>query len=240
MGKSAETPLSFVSRVSLVGRTDGTVKSLRGFKKTHHTVPDVVNAATSGFLARLCADELADEAEEFFQQAKSGLNYKRAQISLEISSPIAVLTTRDFIFELAYALDETDPAKYGVTRTLHRVRAAELAELAEFDALFASQFSAVAFALKKGVQVEAVIDAVEGLESGDGGTGVALKVDYPSDCRSCTLTVEGVDAAVVCDGATLEMRFARNGSPRELIAAFAEMRRAFALTKNRALTGLLG
>jgi hypothetical protein len=48
-----------------------------------------------------------------------------------------------------------------------------------------------------------------------------------------------VDAAVVCDGATLEMRFAKNGSPRELVAGFAELRRAFALTKARVLAGML-
>jgi hypothetical protein len=48
-----------------------------------------------------------------------------------------------------------------------------------------------------------------------------------------------VGAAVVCDGATLEMRFDKAGSPRELVEAFAAVRKAFALTKDRALAGLL-
>ncbi len=235
MGKSAEAPRTFVSRVSLVGRGGGAVKAFGGFKKSHHTVPDAVNAATSGFLARLCADELAAEGEEFFQRAKAGLGYKRAQIALEVTSPTAVLTARDFTLELGYALDEACPASYTVTRTLHSLRNAELVEVAEFDALFAGQFSAVVFALKKGVRVEAVIDAVEDLEAKAG-----LRVEYPSDCQSCTLFAEGVDATVVCDGATLEMRFARNGSPRELVQAFADLREAFELTKVRVLAGLIG
>jgi hypothetical protein len=239
MGKSAETAHAFVSRVSLVGRGSGAVKALRGFKKAHHTVPDAVNAATSGFLARLCADDLAEEGEKFFQRAKAALDYKRTQIALEISSPEALLTARDFILELAYALDETDPARYVTTRTLHGLKNAGLLEVEEFDALFAGQFSAVVFALKKGVRVEAVIDAVEGLEAGEASKERAIKVDYPSDYQSCTLTVAEVDAVVVCDGASLELQFARNGSPRELVAAFAEVRRAFALTKHKALAGLL-
>jgi hypothetical protein len=82
--------------------------------------------------------------------------------------------------------------------------------------------------------VEAVIDAVEALDKKS-----PLKVSYPSDYRHCVLTVEGVDAEVVCDGATLEMRFPKNGSPRELVAAFIKVRAAFALTKNRVLGGLL-
>ena len=239
MGKSAEDPRSFISGVSLVGRGGGAVKALGGFRKAHHTVPDAVNAATSAFLAKLCAEELAAEGEKFFQAAKAALGYKRAQLALTVTSPTAVLTAKDFVLELDYALEPADPASYAVTRTLHSLRNAALIEVAEFDALFAGQFSAVVFALKKGVRVEAVIDAVEGLDPKDEAAGAGLTVEYPSDCAHCTLHAEGVDAAVVYDGATLEMRFARSGSPRELVAGFAELRRAFALTKARVLAGML-
>ncbi|HEY0945565.1 MAG TPA: hypothetical protein VGD81_09870 [Opitutaceae bacterium] len=247
MAKQAEDPRTFISQVSLVGRGGGTVKSLRGFDKSRHSVPDAVNAATSSFLARLCAAELAEEGEQFFQRTRAALAYKRKDIALDVTSPAAVLTTKDFAFELAYALEERDPASYLVTRTLHSLRSGELLTVPEFDGLFAGLFSGIVFGLAKGVRVEAVIDAVEGLDEdgADDQEGGAddeprLRVDYPSDCRQCTLTIAGVEAEVICDGATLEMRFARNGSPKELIAAFAEVRRAFALTKNKALAGLLG
>ena len=100
--------------------------------------------------------------------------------------------------------------------------------------MFAGVFSGIVFGLTKGARVEAVIDAIESLEGKS-----PLKVSYPSDCQHCVLTVEGVNAEVICDGATLEMRFPNNGSPRELVAAFEEVRAAFALTKNRVLAGLL-
>ena len=239
MGKSAENARSAVGGVSLVGRSGGLVKTLAGFRKAHHTVPDAVNAATNAFLAKLCAEELAAEGEKFFQAAKAALGYKRAHLTLEVASPTAVLVAKDFTLEIGYALEPADAASYTVTRTLHSLRNADLVEVAEFDALFAGQFSAVVFALKKGVRVEAVIDAVEGLDPKDEAAGAGLTVEYPSDCRHCTLHAAGVDAEVVCDGAVLEMRFARNGSPRELIAAFTELRRAFALTKARVLAGML-
>src|SRR6184192_4054860 len=75
MAKSADDPRTFISQVSLVGRGGGAVKALAGFKKSHHTVPDAVNAATQGFFAKLCAGELAAEAEDFFQRARAGLGY---------------------------------------------------------------------------------------------------------------------------------------------------------------------
>lgn len=246
MAKPADDPRTFISKVSLVGRGGGVFKNLRGFDKSRHTVPDAVNNATAGFLAKLCAAELAEGAEEFFQRSKAALSYKRKDLGLDVTSPVAVLSAKDFTLEIAYALEAADPASYGITRTLHSIKNGDLLRVAEFNELFAGQFSAIAFALKKGVRVEAVIDAVEGLEAdedagveGAEAERVKLRVDYPSDYRDCTLTVAGIAAAVVCDGATLEMRFEKNGSPRELVEAFAAVRKAFALTKDRALAGLL-
>ena len=234
MSKTAGRPQPFVSRLSLVGRRTGRVKTLAGFKKQHHTVPDAVNAATSAFLGKLCAGELAAEGEQWFQRAKGAFGYKRAELTLEVASPVAVLAAKDFTLEIAYALEPADPAGYGVTHTLHNLRDGDLVERPEFEELFARMFEGMVFGLTKGTQVEAVIDAVEA-QAGVGG----LTVSYPSDYRHCVLAVAGVDAEVVCDGATLEMRFPRPGSPQELVAAFAAVRSAFTLTKNPVLAGLL-
>lgn len=235
MPPSPDDLRTYIDRISLVGRGGGAVKGLSGFRKAQHSVPDAVNSATSAFLARLCATELADEAEGFFQRARSALGYKRAGISLDVQSPSAVLTTKDFVFELAYALENADPAQYAITRTLHTLRHGELVQLPEFDALFAGQFGAIVFALARGTRVEAVIDAIEALDSEASG----LRVTYPSDCRDCTLIAEGVEAVVVCDGATLEMRFPRSGSPKALIEQFAELRAAFRLADERGVAALL-
>jgi hypothetical protein len=234
MAKAADHPHQFVSRISLVGRSHGAVKALGGFKKGRHTVPDAVSAATTAFLGKLCAGELAAEGELLFQRARKAMGYLRKDLALEVTSPLAVLTAKDFTLEIAYALQPGDPAGYDVVRTLHSLRSGELVGLPEFNELFAALFGGIVFGLTKGARVEAVIDAVE--EKGGAG---GLTVSYPSDCRHCLLAVEGVSAEVVFDGATLEMRFPRNGSPKELVDSFAAVRSAFALTKDRVLAGLL-
>lgn len=234
MPKTAKTDNAFIARVHLVGRSTGWVKNLTGFKKQHHTVPDAVNAATEGFLAKLCATELAEEAEQFFQRAKAAFGYKRTELSLDVGSPAAVLTAKDFTLEIAYALQPDDPASYGVTRTLHSLNEREGVAQPALNELFAGSFSGIVFNLAKGVSVEAVIDAVEARGGKDG-----LAVDYPSSCALCVIRVDGVDAEVVCDGGTLEMRFPRAGSPEELVSAFVAVRAAFSLSRNRVLAGLL-
>jgi hypothetical protein len=232
-----ESVFSKISQVRLSGAAGGAVKSLRGFDKSRHNAPDAVNATTSAFLARLCAAELAEEAEAMFQRARGAMGYKRAGITLEVGAGQATLTTKDFCWELGYALEAADPARYALTRTLHSLRSGELARLAEFNELFAAQFDAVVFDLARGVRVEAVIDAVEAL---DPEAENALRVDYPSDCGTCTLTAPGVSARVDCDGASLAMRFPRAGSPAECLAEFAALRDAFRLSKDATLAGLIG
>jgi hypothetical protein len=234
MAKSAEDSHKFVSRISLVGRGHGNLKDLAGFRKQHHTLPDAVNATTTAFLGKLCVGELTAEGEDFYQRSKVALGYKRADLTLEVASPSARLATRNFVLEIDYALEKTDPASYVVTRTLHSLEGGRLVEQSKFDDLFSGVFSGVIFGLAKGVRVEALIDAVEAL-----GGESDLTVSYPSDCRHCVLSVESAQANVVCDGATLEMRFLKSGSPRELVAAFAAVRSAFALARNRVLSGLL-
>src|ERR1035437_818232 len=100
MAKRAQDQSAFVQHVRFVGRAGGLVKALQGFKKSHHTVPDAVNAATSAFLAKLCAEELAEEAERFFQGARTTFGYKRKEITLDVTSPNAMLSAKDFTFEL--------------------------------------------------------------------------------------------------------------------------------------------
>ncbi len=229
---AAELPERIVTSLAFTGRGGGAVKQLAGFKKSHHSVPDAANATTNAFLGKICETELAEEAERLFQEVRAGLQYKRKDIALTVTSPLAVLTAKDFAVEVLYALEETDPARYAVTTTLRDLRDLETAQRPEFERIMAGKFTEISLGLKQGVRVEAVIDAIEALD-GEGGIGV----EYPSDCRECTVRVEGVDAAVRCTGMSLEIVFARGGGPAELLAAFAAVREAFQISK--ALAGLI-
>lgn len=226
-------PSSIVSEIAFVGRAGGAVKALSGFKKGRHTLPDATNATTNAFLGKICEAELAADAEKLFQAVRTGLSYKRKDVSLTVASPAAVLTSKDFSLEIFYALEESDPSRYGVTTTMRELKNVELARTTEFSGIFSGRFAEILFALKKGTSVEAVIDAIEAI-----GPEGGLDVTYPSDCRECEITVTGVDACVRFTGASLDVVFARGGSPAELIDAFADVRGAFAISK--VLAGLIG
>jgi hypothetical protein len=226
-------PSSIVAGISFIGRAGGLVKTLDGFKKKHHTLPDGVNAATNAFLGKICAGELMVQAEKLFQAVRIGLDYKRKDMSLNVASPCAALAAKDFTVEIFYALEASAPARYAVITTLHDLKNAELARTEEFARIFAGMFSELSFALKKGASVEAMIDVIEALDRKGG-----IEVSYPSDCRECVVSVKGVDAQVRCSGAALEIVFPRAGSPRELMEGFAAVRGAFSVS--RELAGMIG
>ena len=230
---SRELPSSIVVDIVFVGRGGGAIKSLAGFKKGFHTIPDAANDATDAFLAKIASAELMEESEALFQSVRRGLGYKRKDVSLSVSGGTALLTAKDFIVELTYAVERSDPSRYVTTNALRELRSADLARTEEFRAIFAGRFAEISFGLKKGVSVEAVVDAIEGLDAERG-----LEVTYPSDCRECEIRVEGVDAHVRCTGSSLEVVFPRGGSPVELMDAFAMVREAFQI--DRVLAGLIG
>ena len=221
-----ELPPRVIASIAFIGRSGGQVKALTGFKKRHHTLPDAANAVTNAFLGKICAAELTDEAERLFQTVRSGLGYKRKDVALSITAPFATLTAKDFTVEIAYALEEREAARYSVTTMLRELHDVSIARQNAFSQIFAGAFSEICFSLVNGARVEAVIDAIEGL---DGAS--ALKVEYPSDYRDCTIRVDGVDADVRCTGATLDVIFPRAGAPAELIDAFASVRKAFQISK---------
>ncbi len=186
-----------IADLRFIGRGGGAVKSLGGFKKGRHTLPDAANATTNAFLGRLCEGELTEQAERMFQAVRTALGYKRREIALTAGGPQAVLSAKDFTFEIFYALDPANPETYAVTQTLLDVKDGALLRRDEFNGVFDALFTELSFTLKKGASVEAVIDAVEDL-----GDDTALRVDYPSDCSECRISVADVDAQVRCTGAS--------------------------------------
>src|SRR5260221_160332 len=115
-------PSRIVVGINFIGRGGGAVKTVGRVKKSQHTLPEATNAATNAFLGKICEGELAAEAEGFFQAARSGLGYKRKEVSLGVASPAAVLTTKDFVLEIFYALEESMSGRYAVTTTLHSLK----------------------------------------------------------------------------------------------------------------------
>lgn len=235
MAKKAQADSNtYIQGIRFSGQHTGAVKFLRGFTKGRHTVPDAVNATTLAFLGKLCAEELGEEAEALFQLARKACDYKRKDLSLDLSPPSALLTAKDFSLQITYGFQEDDPSTYTLTWSLDGFTELDFLRGEACRELFTGRFTELVFNLTKGASVESVIDAVEALDSED------LRVDYPSDYDHCLLSVPGLDAQVRFNGAELAMIFPSGAAPADLLDGFLLVRKAFALAKDSPLSGLLG
>ena len=203
-----------IASLSLAGRVEGEVRRLAGFDKKRHVVPDQVNGATSGFLAKLSEGALLEEAEELFQAARRAFGYKRKEIALAAGAGFARLEAKEFTLELRYALLEEDPSRYFVESELVSVSSKDLLGSDPLNVALGARFDRLRCGLSQGVSVEAVIDAIEEDRSGE------MEVDYPSDCSECLVRLAGVPGEIMIDGALFELRFGRLVRAGDLLEAF--------------------
>ncbi|MCC5838967.1 MAG: hypothetical protein JJT96_02495 [Opitutales bacterium] len=215
-------PEGQLARLVLEGVQSGEVRRLPGFRKGLHTVPDRVTPTTEAFLGKLCAPELEGEGEALFREARATFGYKRRDLSFSVSGPTGMLAARHFTLEKTYALDPSDPSLYLLTHRLAQLRGADPDLPAKLDALFPALFSTLLFPLDEAVSVEGLIDGVEALDENS-----PLTVDYPPDCRECTIRVPGVAAEAICNGHSLALRFPGLHGPTEIFTAFGQVRSAF-------------
>lgn len=215
-------PEGQLARIVLEGVQSGEVRRLPGFRKGLHTVPDRVTPTTEAFLGKLCVAELEGEGEALFRLARTAFGYKRRDLSFSVTGPTGLLTARHFTFERTYSLDPGDPAQYLLSFRLSQLRGADPDLPAKLDSLFPALFSTLQFPLDEAVSVEGLIDGVEALDESS-----PLSVDYPPDCRECTIRVPGVAAEAICNGHSLALRFPGLHGPSEIFTAFGEVRVAF-------------
>ena len=205
---------------SFEGVISGHVKQLSGFRKGIHRVPEISNDTTNRFLARICETDLAEVGESLYQRLRVGLNYKRRDLNLSVESPAALLSGKEFTFEIAYELDNDTPSTYQMITTLSGLNRVEILKSDVFNEICHGLFSQFSYGLTDAVQVEEVIDAVEACSK------PGITVEYPSDCRECSVFLEGFSGYIKCRQFSLDIMLLTKSSPKTFLGGFEALRGA--------------
>lgn len=171
--------------IGLLGARGGQVRTLSGFKKGFHKVPDAVNGATQGFVARIAAEDLEAEATQLYDALKSNFRYKRKEIQLELDSASAVIVTKDFHLSLTYAQDDAEATAYTITYLLNQLRDASVLADPGLQAILQGHFDEMRFTLAQVLELEVLIDTFEAEDNAD------ATIDYPHDCQYFNITLPG-------------------------------------------------
>jgi hypothetical protein len=141
-------------------------------------------------------------------------------LNLSVESPVALLSGKEFTFEIAYELDSDTPSTYQMITTLSGLNHVEILKSDVFNEICHGLFSQFSYGLTDAVQVEEVIDAVEACSK------PGITVEYPSDCRECSVFLEGFSGYIKCRQFSLDIMLLTKSSPKTFLGGFEALRGA--------------
>ncbi len=204
-----------VRRVFLQLEESVEMRSLSGFIKGRHHVPQWNSGAAESFVQDISQKEIEEEIEEVHGEIRSHMNYKRKDMIVDAGH----IVTPDFEFWVETRQDSEDPSQAIISRRLTNI-SPKIIDDDGFNQVFESSFEDITFEFKEEVDVKDLIDQLEELDAKN------VELDYDADCSSCDLTIEG---------SNLEIRITANGvtvhapqptTPKKLVQGFFGVQKA--------------
>jgi len=195
---------------ALLRETDKiSIRSLSGFARRRHHVPDHVSSSTRGFVESISKQEVDEHSDAVFNAIRENMNYKRLDLSYESGSII----TPDFEYGVWCMQDDSDPEMALLCEELTNIKPSIVVD-DRFNLVFKDRFSELVFEFPKSLSISNMIDAVEDSSRDD------IQISYPKDIASCELKFKNSDVKVRIKGRELIVTARSACTPRDLIEAF--------------------
>ena len=212
----AQLDVKELKRVAFRSESNLRVKSLSGFIKRRHQVPDSVNSYTEDFLNKISSKELNAEIEKARQAIHTELKYTRKQIKIDQGEGVATIFTPDFSLEISLTLDVDDPSQAKLRWELVNITSPELITSEPFNRAFDRTFSIIEFEYSKPFNVTELIDSLEAVRD------ERIDLYYPSNSSTCRIEIENLDFTILVSANRILLKFQRAGSPKLLLDGFKQ------------------
>jgi Caspase domain len=206
-----------VKRVFLQLEEPVEIRSLSGFIKGRHRVPEWNSSATQSFVEDISQKEIEEEIEEVHRRIRANMNYKRKNMFIDAGH----IVTPDFEFWAECNQDAEDPAAAVISHRLTNI-SPKIIDDEGFNQVFDGCFEDITFEFKREVDVKDLIDQLEELDAKN------VDLDYPADCSYCDLTIEGsnLEIRITANGVTIHAPQA--SAPKKLVQSFISVQKALA------------
>jgi len=195
------------------------VRSLSGFRKGVHHVPDYVSSATQDFVVSTSKSEVQKEFEAMFASIRETLKYKPRELISEDGG----LITPDFEYTVYAKQNEAAPSEALIVEELTNIKPS-IIKKPEFNSVFDGRFTELIFQFDKKVDIRVLIDQLAELDSPD------VELDYNSSRKSCELSISGSELKLRFEPKELTVVSKHGRSPLELMDAFIETQKMIAGT----------
>ena len=187
----------------LEGTETGAIRSLDGFSRGYHKVPDRLSESADGWCNRLLADTVAEELQTLYQNARDVLGLKRKDLRKEADT----LDAPAFRYIVETGQNPEDPSEYYITRRLE-LRQGWAAHREALDELFTDEFQRLVVEFDSMEDsFDALVDRLEDIGEASGG-------DVEDDDRDQRVTYSRDGASFTFDlkKRRLEIAFGRKSA----------------------------
>lgn len=151
----------YTHQIHLLGSDSGLIKQLSGFRKKLHFVPEAHTPAADEFVRKIADDELQQEANALFDAIKQNFGYKRREISLELNTGKADISTAAFDLSLSYSQDAGQADCYTLEYQISNVQNPNALLDDGLQNILCQHFDRLRFNLTVRMDIEALIDKLE-------------------------------------------------------------------------------
>lgn len=211
-----------LTRVSFVGETREYVRSLSGFKSSHH-VPKEYGDYTENWVREKAEKEIEEDLESVFQLLSDEFEFLRKD--LEKGGPEfggGSIICPHFTYNVQFDLNPDDPSEVIISREVTDIKEPDKIETEEFSNVFDSVFDTIEYSPPTSITVENFVDLVQPISRNDN----RLEVKFDSDCTYCILKISGIESAIKVTSSGISIVDKQVRDPQDLIASFHQAQRA--------------
>lgn len=188
----------------------GTIRTLSGFIKKIHRVPEYSSNATERFVKDIASHEIKNIVDSTIKNIRNSFNYTRKEIDHELPFGEGKISTPDFEFYVSINQSSDDPTEYIERVELYNITSLEIINSDEFNMVFNNYFDTIEFNFQKSVKVEDLIDNIETLNN------KKIKIIYPPDCSNCKISIDGIEDTITITNWGLKISRGKKLTPKVL------------------------
>ena len=205
--------------VALVGRSTQPIRSLQGFDKKRHVLPQSMDDYSQRFVAEISNPELDSHLENTYQSLRSAYKFKRKELKRITPAPgCGCVETPFFLFTIQASHCYDDPNLVTWERSVIQIKSPEQILSPPFATVFDGQFDRIEFTLDPPIDLEDWIDHLESLDHD------RLRLDYDSQVSYCRLTIDQVNAVIEVSESIVSVAQPRPTQTNQILTAFLEVR----------------
>jgi hypothetical protein len=197
------------------------IKSLSGFRKETHRIPDSASPSNEAFVAKLAATDLSDDLDLRFAALKSAFAFKR--VDLNVSGPAegaGTIISPYFTYHVQVSQNAANPAEVVWHRRVTDILQPSYALSDQFAEVFDKTFDTLEFTPTEPIDIETLIDRIEELEDG------RIQIEYDRTATNCTLSMKGVKGEIQVAKEKVKFHQRAVADPRQLVQSLVKIQQA--------------